>query len=82
MSNKQTSRLMQSAGLSAREQDQAPIVTVPRSEAAGSVGRQIREQWSRLRDYLKPYEGWAPPTAHRDEIIRKLDALIGYDDAK
>ncbi len=77
MSNKQTSRLMQSAGLSAREQDQAPIVTVPRSGAEGSVGRQIQEQWAVLRPYLAAHF-YIPESAYH-EAIRKLDALIGYE---
>ncbi len=58
-----------------------PIVTVPRSKAEGSVGRQIQQEWAVLRKYVDPrfYTVTAQP---RDEAIRKLDALIGYDDAK
>ncbi len=65
------------------EQDKAPIVTVPRSEAEGSVGRQIQEQWRILREYIFPYRVTRSVEAERqNEAIRKLDALIGYDDAK
>ncbi len=59
--------------------DQAPIVTVPRSEAEGSVGRQIQEQWAVLHRVMESEECDAEAIA---EAIRKLDALIGYDDAK
>ncbi len=53
-----------------------PMVTVPRSEAEGSVGRQIQEHWARLREaYVFTDGSWA----HRDDVIRKLDALIGYE---
>ncbi len=58
------------------EQDQAPIVTVPRSEAEGSVGRQIREQWAILKEWLS--HGSAL-TTRQIEAIRKLDALIGHE---
>ncbi len=60
------------------EQDQAPIVTVPRSEAEGSVGRQIREQWRILRMYAGPGH-YLPLMPEYDATIRKLDALIGYE---
>ncbi len=63
------------------EQDQAPIVTVPKAAAPdrGSVDEQIQEQWAELRKYIDPllYDG-----SEYGKAIRKLDALIGYDDAK
>ncbi len=61
------------------QEDQAPIVTVPKAAAPdrGSVGEQIQREWAVLRRYIYPlgsrtYEG-------ADGAIRKLDALIGYE---
>ncbi len=59
--------------------DSKPEVT----EAAGSVGRQIQREWAVLREYIFPYKVTRSAEAERqNEAIRKLDALIGYDDAK
>ena len=61
--------------------DQAPIVTVPKAAAPdrGSVGEQIQREWAVLHDWFK--HGSALTTKQL-EAIRKLDALIGYDGDK
>ncbi len=58
------------------DDNQAPIVIVPRSQAEGSVGRQIQQEWAILRKRVS-----VPSHATQlREAIRKLDALIGYHD--
>jgi hypothetical protein len=54
---------------------------VPKAAAPdrGSVGEQIQREWRILREYVHAGQ-FVPPSVRA--AIRKLDALIGYDDAK